>query len=169
MIKVEKEGDDMLVNVLLIAVILAAGIYGYYLVSRLDDWAAGEKDQNLKEEEAQSGEACAVLFGSGRQIHQLEGWVENYGLVPIVIDEVSLQREWKNIRLVIAASPSDEDNLSICHLIQRMYHTKQAYGICNDQINYIMYKRFHIHVLDEKTEITQQLELMFRRNEAGIA
>ena len=70
---------------------------------------------------------------------------------------------------MIAASPSDEDNLSICHLIQKMYHTKQAYGICNDQINYIMYKRFHIHVLDEKTEITQQLELLFRRNEAGIA
>ena len=81
----------MFVNVLLIAVVLAAGLYGYYLVSRLDNWAAGEKEQNLKEEEAQSGEACAILFGSGRQIRQLEGWVENYGLVPIVIDEVSLQ------------------------------------------------------------------------------
>ena len=99
----------------------------------------------------------------------LEQWVRNHGLLPIVIEEIGIRREWNNICLVIAASESDEDNLCICNLIQKMYHTEQVYGICNDQLNSVMYKRLHIHMLEENNEITQQLEILLRRNEAGVA
>lgn len=169
MIKVEKEGDNMLTNMILILVMVAAGAYGYYLTFRLDGWLTEDKKQKLKDEEAQSGEACALLFGSGSRMKLLEQWVRNHGLLPIVIEEIGIRREWNNICLVIAASESDEDNLCICNLIQKMYHTEQVYGICNDQLNSVMYKRLHIHMLEENNEITQQLEILLRRNEAGVA
>lgn len=169
MIKVEKEGDNMLTNMILVLVLVAAGAYGYYLTFRLDGWLTEDKKQKLKEEEAQSGEACALLFGSGSRMKLLEQWVRNHGLLPIVIEEIGIRREWNNICLVIAASESDEDNLCICKLIQKMYHTEQVYGICNDRLNEAMYDRFHIRILKENAEITRQLEGMFQRNEAGVA
>lgn len=169
MIEVEKEGDHMLTNILLVLVMVAAGAYGYYLTFRLDGWLAEEKKEEIQVEEAQRGEVCALLFGTGSRVKILEQWVINRGLLPIVIEEISIHREWNNIRLVVAASESDEDNLCICKLIQKMYHTEQLYGICNDRLNEGMYDRFHIQILKENKEITKQLEGFIRKSEAGVA
>ena len=49
MIKVEKEGDKMLTNMILVLVLVAAGAYGYYLTFRLDGWLTEDKKQKLKE------------------------------------------------------------------------------------------------------------------------
>lgn len=159
----------MLTNILLVLIMAAAGAYGYYLMFHLDGWLAEDRKKEIQVEKAQSEEACALLFGTGSLMPTLKSWAVCHGLVPIVIEEITIQKDWNNIQLVIAASKSDEDNLCICKLIQKMYHTERVYGICNDRLNEGLYDRFQIHILKENSEITRQLEGFIQRNEAGVA
>ena len=79
------------------------------------------------------------------------------------------EKDWKNVSLVIAISSSDEDNLSVCSLLRKIYHTEQLYGICNDHVNYIVYKRFHIQVLNRDIKITERAGKRHVGNEVVIA
>ena len=56
----------MLTNILLILITAAAAGYGYYLTFRLDHWVGEEKKLQAEEEQNESQEPCAVVFGEGR-------------------------------------------------------------------------------------------------------
>ena len=159
----------MLTNILLILITAAAAGYGYYLTFRLDRWVGEEKKLQADEEQNESQESCAVVFGGDEWTEETGGWLKSRGLRPVFIEEACLKKDWKNVSLVIAISSSDEDNLSVCNLLRKIYHTEQLYGICNDQVNYIVYKRFHIQVLNRDIKITEQLENAMSGNEVVIA
>ena len=110
-----------------------------------------------------------MYFGEDEWTEEIGGWLKSRGLRPVFIEEACLKKDWKNVSLVIAISSSDEDNLSVCNLLRKIYHTEQLYGICNDQVNYIVYKRFHIQVLNRDIKITEQLENAMSGNEVVIA
>ena len=158
----------MLTNILLILIMAAAAGYGYYLPFGLDHWVGEEKKLQAEEAQNESQEPARLCLEKTSGQKRLEGGLRQ-GLRPIFIEEACLKKDWKNVSLVIAISSSDEDNLSVCSLLRKIYHTEQLYGICNDHVNYIVYKRFHIQVLNRDIKITEQLENAMSGNEVVIA
>ncbi|MFQ8900157.1 MAG: hypothetical protein ACLR71_20310 [[Clostridium] scindens] len=116
----------MLTNILLILIMAAAAGFGYYLTFRLDHWVGEEKKLQAEEAQNESQEPCAVVFGEDEWTEEIGRWLKGRGLRPIFIEEACLKKDWKNVSLVIAISSSDEDNLSVCSLLRKIYHTEQA-------------------------------------------
>ena len=71
----------MLTNILLILITAAAAGYGYYLTFRLDRWVGEEKKLQADEEQNESQESCAVVFGEDEWTEEIGGWLKSRGCV----------------------------------------------------------------------------------------
>lgn len=166
---VRKEGDEMWTNIMLAVIVLMGMLYGLYLMLRVDNFM--QEEHVLQERQLMPQEEIlqAVVFGKKDEVDEVKNWFQGKGIEPLGIEEICIQKEWTNVQWVIALSDSDTDNLSLCNLLKKMYHTNRVFSVCNEKINEAVYRRFEINVLEENGRFFKQLDAALSGNEVHIA
>ena len=168
MLKVRKEGDDMLADILLGLIVLGGMAYGMYLMFRVDCWSAEERKLQ-EEEETREPLPQAVVFGGGSRRAQVEKWLTGRGVEAVYIEDICIRENWEQVQYIIALSESDADNLSICNLMKKMYGTEYLFSVCNEAVNESVYYRFHIRILRKDGKLWEQLSALLAGKEVSIA
>lgn len=148
--------------------IIAAGgfLYGLKLMGMLDSFLAQQHDKKERTEE--KVREYAVIFGS-REEPELKQWFESAGFEVLFIDEIQMQKEWKDVRYVVALGESDVDNLSLCSLFRKTCPKAELYSICNERTVRKLYRQAGAISFFSRDDLMQRMELITLGHEAGAA
>lgn len=155
----------MLTNLILGIIVTGGMLYGLYLMRGLDHFLLEQKDLQKKSVKRQK----AIIFGKDSEKEKIAAWFENAGVKTIYLENIYIDKSWKQIAYLAAVSNSDIDNLSVCNLFSTMYPEIQTFSLCNDKNNLKLFRQAHIQVFTEKEELLQRLELLTMENEVGAA
>ncbi len=156
----------MLRDFLLLIIVAGGFLYGLKLMGMLDDFLAQQHD-GKKQKEDKSKE-YAVIFGS-REEPELKQWFESAGFEVLFIEEIQMQKEWKDVRYVVALGESDVDNLSLCSLFRKTCPKAELYSICNEQAVRKLYRQAGTISFFSREDLMQRMELVTLGHEAGAA
>ena len=155
----------MLRDFILLLVVAGGFLYGFRLMGGIDSFV----DQRSRgEEKEEKRKEYAVIFGS-REEPELKKWFEAAGFEVSFTDEVQMQKEWKNVRYLVALGESDVDNLSLCSLFKKNCPGAELYSICNERAVRKLYRQTGAVSFFGKEELMQRMELITLEHEAGAA
>ena len=163
MIKIRKEGDDMLTNILLLIIMIAGALFGMRLMGGIDFFL--EEQKSLKD----GKEPEYVLIFADRPEPELSRWFEETGLQVIFLDNMCLDPEWKQVRYLITLKKCDLDNLSACNLVKSFYPETGIFTVCNDRANRKLYRQIGAVSYSGKAELMHGMELLTLEHEGGAA
>lgn len=156
----------MLRDLSLLIIVAGGFLYGMKLMGMLDRFIGQQHTEKKREEE--KTKEYAVIFGS-REEPELKRWFESAGFEVLFIDEIQMQKEWKDVRYVVALGGSDVDNLSLCSLFRKTCPKAEFYSICNERAVRKLYRQAGAISFFSREDLMQRMELITLGHEAGAA
>lgn len=149
-------------KILLVISFLIPIIYVGYLMSRLDNYLAGNARSI-----SGTNSASAIVLGETRLAKRAIDILEEKGIKVVNLTEPFQLAQERKLCYLYALSDSDADNIAFCRIGKKLYCIENMLSICNDSRNENMFKSENInYLLREKTssdklllEVLQQLEV----------
>ncbi|MDF2839799.1 MAG: hypothetical protein K0Q99_570 [Clostridia bacterium] len=121
--------------ILLVIVLLIPVVYFGYLMSKLDQFLAG----NALRIDGSKTSYSAIVLGKTDLAKQVTTLLESKGVRVLALNEPFLFEKDKDLRYMFALSDKDADNIVLCKIGKKVYSIETMIGICNDRRNENMF------------------------------
>lgn len=151
-------------KILLVISFLVPLIFIWYLISKLDDFLAGNNVPIISDSQSE----IAIVLGSSRLAKRTTELLENMGIqVKHLTDPFQISQE-RNLCYLFAISESDADNIAFYKIGKKLYCIENLISVCNDRRNENMFINEKIkYLLIEKTSADELIQIVLQKPEVN--